>query len=261
MRRDVLDLGSFYQTPLGEVAQAAVTRQLALAWGEAAGLDVLGVGYATPFLRPFVGHARRVVAAMPAQQGAEVWSPQERGHRGNLACLVEDTQLPFPSALFDRILIVHALEEAAEPRALLEEAARVLAPSGRIIIAAVNRRSLWSGAEATPMGHGRPYTRSQLESDVREAGLEPAAWSRALYTPPWPIFARYAEVIEQTASRLQAPLSGLILLEAEKRAFAVRPRRERARIIVPALRPSPVLPLARDGQSALQPSNSGHSSP
>ena len=44
----------------------------------------IGLGYATPFLGPFRAAARRVVAAMPAQQGVEVW-PYE-AH--NLACLV-----------------------------------------------------------------------------------------------------------------------------------------------------------------------------
>jgi hypothetical protein len=95
------------------------------------------------------------------------------------------------------------------------------------------------------MGHGRPFTRSQLEVHVRAAGLEPVAWSRALYTPPWPLFAGHADLIEQAASGLRAPLSGMLLLEAEKRVFAPRARRERARILAPALHPAPALPATR----------------
>ena len=49
----------------------------------------------------------------------------------------------------------------------------MLAPSGRVIIVAAARMGLWADAEKTPFGHGRPFTRGQLESLVREAELEP----------------------------------------------------------------------------------------
>ena len=48
MRRDVLDLRAFYGTPLGVAARTMVARKLAEAWGDGHGLDVLGLGYATP---------------------------------------------------------------------------------------------------------------------------------------------------------------------------------------------------------------------
>ena len=40
------------------------------------------------------------------------------------------------------------------------------------------RLGLWSDAENTPFGHGRPYTRGQLEQLVREADFEPIARAR-----------------------------------------------------------------------------------
>ena len=86
--------------------------------------------------------------------------------------------------MFDRVLAVHALEEADDPAALLAEIGRVMAPTGRLIVAVSSRDGVWTGAETTPFGHGRPYSRSQLESLIREADLEPAGWTRALYVPP-----------------------------------------------------------------------------
>ena len=50
MRRDILTLRTFYAGPLGRAAIDMVERKLVEAWGDARGLDVLGVGYATPFL-------------------------------------------------------------------------------------------------------------------------------------------------------------------------------------------------------------------
>jgi SAM-dependent methyltransferase len=179
MRRDVVELRTFYASPLGAAAREMISRKVDQAWGDLKGLDALALGYATPFLDYQFGSARRIVAAMPASQGVEIWPVGGPV----LSCLAGETELPFPNALFDRVLMVHALEEAADPLALLREAWRVLAPTGRIIVVAA-ARGLWSNAEATPFGHGRPYSRRQLESLVRDAELEPTAWSRALYARP-----------------------------------------------------------------------------
>jgi hypothetical protein len=115
---------------------------------------------------------------------------------------------------------------------MMREARRVLAPSGRLIVVAAARGGLWAHAEHTPFGHGRPFTRGQLEQVVTAAGLEPAAWSRALYAPPYRVFASWADAIEQIGSRLAAPASGVVMMEAVKQTLAVRPRG----VMVPAAR-------------------------
>lgn len=222
MRREVEDLRAFYASPLGGMVREAVGGRLAETWGDVRGLDVLALGYATPFVHGW-GAARRVVAAMPDGQGVDPWPPSR-----NAAALVDEAALPFPSAFFDRVLMVHALEESDAPEAALAEAARVLGPAGRLICVAASRGGLWARAEATPFGHGRPYSRGQLERAVRAAGLEPQAWSRALYAPPLTALAGAAEMLEQTGRRLWRPLGGLVLLEAVKTVFAVRPKIRRA---------------------------------
>ncbi len=175
MRRAIEDLRTFYGEPTGALVRRLLAKRLEDAWGEAPGCDVLGVGYATPWLNAFVG-ARRVIAAMPSGQGVEQWPTVGR----NRTLLVDDKRLPFAAGSFDRVLLVHALEEADDPTLLLTEAVRALAPAGRIILAAAARGGLWARAEATPFGHGRPFTRGQLERLVRAAGLEPTAWSQTL---------------------------------------------------------------------------------
>ena len=240
MRRDVLDLRAFYASPLGASVREAVGRHLVQAWGDAANLDVLLWGYATPFAAA-LGGARRTVAAMPAAQGVEAWPAAGR----NLACLAPEDALPFPAALFDRVLLVHLLEESDAPGEALAEAARVMRPSGRVVVAVAARAGVWSRAEGTPFGHGRPYSRGQLEREVRAAGLEPAAWSRTLYAPPLALLVPAAGLWEAVGRRLWPPLGGLVLLEATKRTLAVRtpraPVRERVRArtgLVPAPAPA-----------------------
>jgi len=168
---------------------------------------------------------------MPAAQGVEVWPHAQ----GNLSCLADEAALPLTNALFDRVLAVHALEESDSPVALLREAGRVLAPSGRLIVVVAARHGLWAEAESSPFGHGRPFSRRQLDELIREADLEPAGWTRALYVPPLSWAARWAEGFEQAGALLWTPFAGLILMEAVKQTFAVTPRaaRARARVFAP----------------------------
>ena len=245
MRRGIDDLRTFYGEPTGALARRLVARRLDDAWGEATGCDVLGVGYATPWLDAFVG-ARRVVAAMPSGQGVELWPVTGR----NRTLLVDDRRLPFAAGSFDRVLLIHALEEADDPTALLTEAVRALAPAGRIILAVAARGGLWARAETTPFGHGRPFTRGQLERLVRQVGLEPTAWSQTLYTPPWTPLLGLADGIEQIGRHIAPGAAGVILLEASRQAYArVRPGSATARVRAPAtvLAPQPATRTQRSG--------------
>lgn len=252
MRRDVLELRQFYASDLGRAARRMVERKLVEAWGDAHALDVLVLGYGTPFVAPFQEAARRVVAAMPAQQGVEIWPAGGR----NLATLTPEDMLPFRNALFDRILVVHAIEESADPVALLKEVWQVLAPSGRVIVTVASRNGLWANTEKTPFGHGRPYSRGQLAELLREAELEPSGWTRALYVPPVSWMARWAEGFEQAGSRLWPGFAGLVLMEAVKQTFAVKPKglKVRAKAVRPVLSPSPAgAPVGRLPASAAPP--------
>ncbi len=247
MRQSVLELREFYASPLGAVARRMVSRKVVEAWGDGAELDVLALGYATPFMDALEGRARRVVAGMPASQGVEAWpfgAP-------NRTFLGEETALPLGNALFERILAMHVLEESDDPAAALEEICRVLAPSGRVIVGVAARHGLWAGSDTSPFGHGRPFSRGQLERLVRGADLSPVNWTRALYAPPLPWAARWAEAFEQIGARVCPPFAGVILMEAVKQTWAVTPipvaRRARARV-----RPRPVFaPVPVGGRSVL----------
>jgi SAM-dependent methyltransferase len=241
VRQSVLELREFYATPLGAVARRMVSRKVVEAWGDGAELDVLALGYATPFTDALESRARRVIAGMPASQGVEAWpfgGP-------NRTFLSEETALPLGNAMFERILAVHVLEESDDPAAALEEICRVLAPSGRLIVGVAARHGLWAGSDTSPFGHGRPFSRGQLERLVRGAELAPVSWTRALYAPPLPWTARWADAFEQLGARVWPPFAGVILMEAVKQTWAVTPipsaRRARVRVRArPAFAPVPV---------------------
>jgi SAM-dependent methyltransferase len=217
MRVDVLEQQAFYAGPLGQVAQAMIARRLAGAWPDLTGQDLMGYGYATPYLDLWRSQARRTIAFMPATQGVERW-PQDGA---NLSVIGEDERTPFVEALFDRVLCIHALEEAEATRAVLREIWRVLAPEGRMILVVANRRGLWSRSDHTPFGHGRPFSKPQLSGLLGEAMFQPVAWTRALYVPPitMGLFTGSAPTWEATGERLWPTFGGVLMVEAVKRLY------------------------------------------
>jgi SAM-dependent methyltransferase len=224
MRVDILALQRFYASPLGEAARRAAARRIAALWTNPEGLDVLGVGYCAPYLEHFRAAARRVVALMPAEQGVEPWP----AHGPRLSLLAEETRLPLMDSVFDRVLLVHALEETDAARAMLREVWRVMAPEGRLVVIAANRWSLWAQADATPFGHGRPYSRTQLAALLADSMFEPVASTRALYAPPlaWTPVVRAADAFERVGEVMWPAQGGLVLMEAVKRLYATTARSE-----------------------------------
>ena len=218
MRVDVLALQRFYASPLGEAAKRAAARRLGALWPNVNELDVLGLGYPVPYLGGVRRNARRTVVLMPAAQGAEPWPAEGTV----LSALGEDTRLPFMDAVFDRVLVVHAIEEATEPHAMLREIWRVMAPEGRLVVIAANRWSLWAQSGATPFGQGRPYSRTQLAALLSDAMFEPVVSARALYAPPftWTPLVRAADAFERVGELMWPAQGGLVLMEAVKRLYA-----------------------------------------
>lgn len=222
MRVDVLALQRFYASSLGEAAQRATARRLAALWPQADGLDVLGIGYPVPYLDRFCGAARRVLMTMPAAQGAEPWPAD-----GAVAtALSEEARLPFMDAVFDRVLLVHALEECDAVHAMLREVWRVMAPEGRLVVIASNRWSLWAQSDASPFGYGRPYSRTQLAALLGDSMFEPVVSARALYLPPWRWASGAANSFERVGELLWPAQGGLVLMEAVKRLYATTARSE-----------------------------------
>ncbi len=235
MSLDVVDLRNFYSQPLGMVARRFIGRGIRALWNDTHAQRVLGLGYPIPYLGVFREQAERCIALMPAAQGVVRWPTA----RPALAALVDENELPLPDASVDRVLLVHALEMSHEPTALLREAWRVLTGGGRLMAVAPNRRGIWARTDATPFGHGRPYSRAQITHLLRETWFTPNAWEEALYMPPVPRkwFLRSAVAWERTGATLNLPFAGVHIVEATKQVYrAVPTRRERKRLL-PALEP------------------------
>ncbi|RAU24024.1 methyltransferase type 11 [Paramagnetospirillum kuznetsovii] len=218
MWTDVVDLRDFYGASLGQVAQRLIRRQIREIWSDVSGLRVLGLGFATPYLRSFLGEAERVIAVMPASQGVLPWPPEGPG----LTTLADETDLPLPDRSIDRLLLIHALESTEQIRAMMREAWRVLADGGRLMVVAPNRRGIWARLERTPFGNGRPYTMGQLNRLLRDNMFTPVARASALFLPPTQsrMLLRSAPAVEEIGRRWFETFGGVIIVEAAKQIYA-----------------------------------------
>ncbi|KMO44537.1 methyltransferase type 11 [Methylobacterium tarhaniae] len=240
MSLDVTDLRAFYASPLGAVAQRLVGRTVHRMLGSVSGLRVMGLGYAVPYLGPVRHAAERTLAFMPAAQGVVNWPGSGR----SASCLVDPTMMPLPDSALDRVLLIHAIEAVESPAELMQEVWRVLTPGGRLIVAVPNRRGLWARRDATPFGHGQPYSRSQLGRLMRDTLFSPEDWAETLYVPPvegW-LTLQTASAWERVGTGLSLPFAGLHVVEATKqlhRPVAVQARKA-ARLGARVLAPVPV---------------------
>jgi SAM-dependent methyltransferase len=216
MRPDVEDLQQFYASRQGQLARRLIHHQIKALWPDLAGRNLLGFGFAAPFLTGLDG-AARTVALMPAQQGVCRW-PIEGAARTALA---REDELPLPDGAVDRVLLVHALECCTNVPRLMREVWRVLADGGRLIAIVPNRRGLWSLSDRTPFGYGQPYSASQLQRTLNSHLFTAGAERTALFMPPTSsrLFLRLAIPAERLGLGFARQFAGVILIEAEKQIY------------------------------------------
>ena len=220
MYRDLTELRQFYYSHLGHLTTQAIQSALSHFWPEYAEdstLQVIGVGYAVPYLR----EDSRDIAVMTATQGGTRWP----AHGANRTIVTEDYILPFAENCADRLLMIHAIENADYMRELICEAWRLLSPQGRLIIIVPNRRGIWSRSDKTPFGQGRPFTMKQLRHLFRETDFVIERHQRSLYFFPSHnrLLCWLAPLCDRFLSRLLPKFGGVLIVEASKRLYHLTP--------------------------------------
>ena len=232
MRPDMIDLQAFYGSRQGQLVRRLVGRQIRLLWPDLPGARVLGLGYAVPFLGLLAEGSERVCAIMPPARGVVPWPPQHP----NQVALAADGELPLADRSIDRVLMVHALESAERIRPLLREVWRVLVDGGQAMVVVPNRRGLWCLSEATPFGHGQPFSVGQLKDTLRSMLFAPARTATALYVPPSRsrLLLRTAVAWERIGLRWAQPFAGVLAMTATKQIYAIPPEPAKAKRRKPA---------------------------
>ncbi len=233
MFQDVVELRSYYASPLGKITTRLIRRQIRTLWPSIKGMDILGFGYAPPYLETFRDEAAHTVAIMPTLQGVIRW-PRHKDHQkdqygryhGNLTALARETDLPIKEASMDRIIIVHCLEHTDHSKHMLREVWRSLAPGGRVLIIVPSRLGPWCRSEATPFGHGKPFSTSQIKEMLSKNMLSPTRWTSALFLPPFKSRTMLTALatLETTGQRWWSKFAGVLIIEAEKQIYAANPQ-------------------------------------
>ncbi len=215
---DVVNLRQFYASPLGEHVRTLVGGAIVDMWKPAKDEAILGMGFATPYLEPYLDQQMQVSACMPAPQGAAYWPPAKH----NLVLLAHDSELPFAENSLNRVLLVHSIENSEQLSGMMQEIWRVLTPGGRVLAVAPNRTSLWARSARSPFGYGRPFSLAQLRDLMTEHHFTPTRSRPALFTPPTHMDTiwRTAGALETLGRALFPFIGGVWLIEAEKQVYA-----------------------------------------
>ena len=258
MLADVQALADFYATGRGRVVARLLRRHLSTLWPDLSGQTLLGLGYTAPFLGLWRHRAAACIdgvtaAASPAPGTTEARAAPVAG------CLLHDELLPFPAACLDRVLMVHALETAADGQATLRAALRALRDDGRLLIVVPNRNGLWAHSESTPFAEGAPCSTGRIERMLARALFSVERMEGALYCPPADLrpLLRFGRALEVAGRYVSPRLAGVLVVEAVKDIHAAIPASPiRAPIRAPVRRV--LLPLggahaARDGAHARNP--------
>jgi len=234
MHNNAIDLKEFYETTQGRVVQRILRQHIRQLWPSVRGQRVVGIGYAAPYLRPFLGEAERVVALMPMQQGAVFWPSEgdgqkeerraglKEGQAHGLVSICDESELPIETNSVDRLLVIHTLNSVESMHAVLQEAWRIMSGQGRLIMIVPNRSGIWARMDNTPFGHGTPYSSGQLRQLLKEYMFVPERVERALFFPPASsrLMLTTAGAWEKVGHKLFNAFGGVNIVEATKQLYA-----------------------------------------
>ena len=235
MTPDVSRLIEYYKSPLGKISRALVREEIVRLCGNVGGQRVLGLGFATPYMRFTLDAAERALAFMPARQGSSAWPREGPSH----TVLCDPLEMPLTDAAVDLIIAVHAFEHIADAEELMRELWRVAAPNARLVVVVPRRRGIWAQVDSTPFGDGNPFSKPQLERLLRDHSFVPEVWRDALFLAPeqTAVVLKSARFFER-AGRLFGPMfAGVLVVKARKELFPAVPRRRKAEryVRVPAM--------------------------
>jgi ubiquinone/menaquinone biosynthesis C-methylase UbiE len=219
----------WYATPLGQLVDRVEKEAIFALLPDLRGRRVLEVGCGTGNIS--LALARRgarlvgldvsgpMLAA--AQQRAREQSFSAAWIRGGAAAL------PFPRNSFDGVISILALDFMADRPGVVREMVRVLRPGGFLLLALLNRYSLWTlkrllKAWLVPsLWRGvRFITLGELRQMlVTNQYLEEIRQGQAVYFPPLahPCLLRHYPVLEHLCQAFQLPFGAFLVAAARKR--------------------------------------------
>jgi len=216
------DLKSFFNSMTGRIIRSLIRDRLLELWGSEKKLRYVGLGYAMPYMRPYMDNAERAFCVLSPSLGVHQWPERDK----NLVCLADDNALPLETNSVDRIIVAHHLEFLDNPENAFQEMYRVLKSTGKILIVVPNRLGLWARADWCPLGQGRPYSARQIETFLKDNMFVHERTCQAIFTPAYrnTFWLRGARLFEKVGKVIYPALGGVHVIEASKQLYATKGR-------------------------------------
>jgi len=220
----------WYETPLGQLVDRVEKAALFDLLPELQGQRVLEVGCGTGNISlALAGRGARVAGLDVSAPMLAAAKHKARGHGLAFTWIRSQAgSLPFPEAVFDGVISVLALDFIQDRAGALGEMVRVLRPGGFLVVALLNRYSLWTLKRVVQawfkpsLWRGVHFTTSkQLKSLLAgHPDLVAVRRRQAVYFPPWdhPYLVHFYPHMERLGEKLHLPTGAFLLAAARKRA-------------------------------------------
>ena len=215
---DQMNIQGFYDSKLGLTVRECITREISTKWTDLNGTRILGVGFASPYIRFYNRNQNNIVSLLPPMPS--IAFSTENATNQELISLFHE--IPLPDLSIDRIIIVHALEFSESANLMIRELWRILTDNGKIIFIVPNRLGIWCRFESNPFGFGRPYSPNQLVRLLEDNLFTTIKRNTALYMPPFKVRGIHSLSTgwEVFGKNTFPNLGGIISIEAEKQIYS-----------------------------------------
>ena len=229
--------GYIYSTARDKAYYKEIDRYIAAFVGDAAGRVVLDLCCGRGRLGQLISDGTRVIGIDVSSVAIEKARADHRG-RDNLRFEVMDAHcLQFPDQAFDDVLFVDSIEHVREPQRVLEQAARVLRPGGRLLVSVANRdsvnqiltRKLGYAEFVTNYQHIREFTFSEATSLFKQTGFSVVSTAGIFLYPYWGVPAidgivrhiqdedpEFVELMRRLGERIGAEYAFTSIFQAHK---------------------------------------------
>jgi ubiquinone/menaquinone biosynthesis C-methylase UbiE len=221
----------WYATPLGQLVDQVEKDAIFALLPDLHGRRVLEVGCGTGNISLELARRGARVVGLDVS-GPMLSAAQQAANQLGLTIAWikgEAAALPLPQQSFDGVMSILALDFMADRPGVVEEMVRVLRPGGFLLLALLNRYSLWTLKRLlkdwfTPsLWRGvRFISAGELtQLLVANHNLEEIHQRQAVYFPPLanPCLLRYYHSLERLSHGLGLPLGAFLVAAARKRAF------------------------------------------
>jgi len=220
------DAAAFYESRTGVRTATLLNRRLHAILPDLRARRLLGIGYPGPYLPANAGYAVSGRLQHPQTQRAFPRTLQD--------CLVDSGRLPFDDLSMDTVLAVHGLEFTRSAPDFLRAIWKVMTDDGQLILVVPNRSGYWAHTDATPFGHGTPFSTAQLTRLLEQGLFCIEQHTGALMAPPALLSRMSGTLPERVGKITHYPCAGVHIVVARKNVYAGLPlMEEKARAAVP----------------------------